>query len=76
MGSSGAVFRSWMNDRAVVYRKLNKIPVEWGTAVNVQAMVFLVIWKYIRYRRCVYKKSFQTATTNYGEYLMNAQVKT
>ncbi len=39
-GSVGAVFESWMNDRAIYYRKLNNIPVEWGTAVNVQAMVF------------------------------------
>ena len=39
-GSVMAVFDSWMNDRAVYYRKLNKIPAEWGTAVNVQAMVF------------------------------------
>jgi pyruvate,orthophosphate dikinase len=35
-----AVFNSWENDRAVLYRRLNNIPVEWGTAVNVQAMVF------------------------------------
>ena len=35
-----AVFDSWMNDRAILYRKLNNIPEEWGTAVNVQAMVF------------------------------------
>jgi pyruvate,orthophosphate dikinase len=35
-----AVFDSWMNDRAILYRKLNKIPQEWGTAVNVQTMVF------------------------------------
>lgn len=39
-GSVMAVFQSWMNDRAIYYRKLNKIPAEWGTAVNVQAMVF------------------------------------
>ena len=39
-GAILAVFDSWMNDRAKVYRKLNKIPEEWGTAVNVQAMVF------------------------------------
>ena len=39
-GSVMAVFGSWMNPRAVYYRKLNKIPAEWGTAVNVQAMVF------------------------------------
>ncbi|HNS47229.1 MAG TPA: pyruvate, phosphate dikinase [Bacteroidales bacterium] len=39
-GSILAVFNSWMNDRAIVYRKLNNIPDDWGTAVNVQAMVF------------------------------------
>ena len=39
-GAIAAVFESWMNDRAIYYRKLNNIPVEWGTAVNVQAMVF------------------------------------
>lgn len=39
-GAIVAVFNSWMNDRAILYRKLNGIPEEWGTAVNVQAMVF------------------------------------
>nr|MDQ3623210.1 pyruvate, phosphate dikinase [Verrucomicrobiota bacterium] len=39
-GSVGAVFGSWMNDRAIVYRRKYNIPAEWGTAVNVQAMVF------------------------------------
>jgi len=39
-GSVMAVFDSWMNDRAILYRKMEKIPDEWGTAVNVQAMVF------------------------------------
>jgi pyruvate,orthophosphate dikinase len=39
-GCIGAVFGSWMNDRAIVYRRMNGIPHEWGTAVNVQAMVF------------------------------------
>ena len=39
-GAIGAVFGSWNNERAIVYRKLNGIPGEWGTAVNVQAMVF------------------------------------
>ncbi len=38
--SVSAVFNSWMNNRAIVYRRLNNIPAEWGTAVNVQAMVF------------------------------------
>ena len=39
-GAIGAVFESWDNTRAITYRKLNKIPDDWGTAVNVQAMVF------------------------------------
>ena len=39
-GAIGAVFKSWMNDRAIVYRRQYGIPHEWGTAVNVQAMVF------------------------------------
>jgi len=39
-GAITSVFDSWMNDRAIFYRKLNNIPAEWGTAVNVQAMVF------------------------------------
>ena len=39
-GAIGAVFGSWMNDRAIVYRRKYNIPHEWGTAVNVQAMVF------------------------------------
>ncbi|MGL4943056.1 MAG: pyruvate, phosphate dikinase [Thermoguttaceae bacterium] len=39
-GAVGAVFGSWMNDRAMVYRRMNNIPHDWGTAVNVQAMVF------------------------------------
>ncbi|MGQ0635406.1 MAG: pyruvate, phosphate dikinase [Planctomycetaceae bacterium] len=39
-GAIGAVFRSWMNDRAIVYRRTYNIPHDWGTAVNVQAMVF------------------------------------
>ena len=39
-GAVGAVFGSWMNKRAITYRKLNNIPDHWGTAVNVQAMVF------------------------------------
>ncbi len=39
-GAVMAVFDSWMNDRAILYRKLNKIPADWGTAVTVQAMVF------------------------------------
>ena len=40
MGAVNAVFRSWNNPRAIVYRRMNDIPSSWGTAVNVQAMVF------------------------------------
>ncbi|MEK6672430.1 MAG: pyruvate, phosphate dikinase [Nitrospirota bacterium] len=40
LGGIGAVFQSWMGKRAVAYRRIEKIPVEWGTAVNVQSMVF------------------------------------
>ena len=40
LGRVGAVFGSWMNDRAMVYRRKYNIPAEWGTAVNVQAMVY------------------------------------
>src|SRR3546814_17867795 len=39
-GAIGAVFGSWMNQRAITYRRLHAIPAAWGTAVNVQAMVF------------------------------------
>src|SRR5437762_14218587 len=39
-GAIGAVFDSWNNQRAITYRKLNQIPDDWGTAVNVQSMVF------------------------------------
>jgi pyruvate,orthophosphate dikinase len=39
-GAIGAVFGSWQSERAKVYRRLNSIPGDWGTAVNVQAMVF------------------------------------
>ncbi|MCZ6703119.1 MAG: pyruvate, phosphate dikinase, partial [Ignavibacteria bacterium] len=39
-GAIGAVFGSWMNERAIVYRRLNDIPADWGTAVNIQSMVF------------------------------------
>ena len=40
LGAISAVFLSWESNRAKVYRKLNQIPAEWGTAVNVQSMVF------------------------------------
>jgi pyruvate,orthophosphate dikinase len=71
--SIGAVFKSWMNERAIVYRRLNNIPAEWGTAVNVQAMVFGN-----RGEDCGTGVAFtrDPATGEkkfYGEYLINAQ---
>ncbi len=50
-----AVFRSWNNDRAILYRKLNDIPDSIGTAVNVQSMVFGNMGN-AEYRRCLYEK--------------------
>ena len=72
-GAIGAVFGSWMNQRAITYRKLNDIPAEWGTAVNVQAMVFGN-----RGEDCCTGVAFtrNPATGEnafYGEYLVNAQ---
>ena len=69
----GAVFGSWMNDRAVTYRKLHAIPADWGTAVNVQAMVFGN-----RGEDCATGVAFTRDPSTgenafYGEYLVNAQ---
>lgn len=72
-GAVGAVFRSWMNDRAVVYRKLNKIPVEWGTAVNVQAMVFGNMGSTSGTGVAFTRNPSNGDNEFYGEYLMNAQ---
>lgn len=73
MGAIGAVFNSWNNERAIVYRKLNHIPGHWGTACNVQAMVFgnmgLDCGTGVAFTR-------DAATGDnifYGEFLMNAQ---
>ena len=49
-----AVFRSWNNPRAIYYRKMNDIPGSWGTAVNVQMMVFGNMGNDLRHRRRVY----------------------
>jgi len=72
-GAVGAVFSSWMNERAIVYRKLNAIPESWGTAVNIQSMVFGNMGDDsgtgVAFTR-------DPATGNnifYGEYLFNAQ---
>ncbi len=72
-GSVGAVFSSWMNQRAITYRKLNDIPESWGTAVNVQAMVFGNMGD-----DCctgvAFTRNPSTGENNYyGEYLVNAQ---
>jgi phosphoenolpyruvate synthase/pyruvate phosphate dikinase len=53
-GAAGAVFGSWMNDRAIVYRRKYNIPTEWGTAVNVQAMVLRQHRRNLRFRRGVH----------------------
>ena len=55
-GAIGAVFGSWMNDRAIVYRRKYNIPSEWGTAVNVQAMVFGNTGEQLRLRRGVHAR--------------------
>lgn len=72
-GAVGAVFRSWMNDRAIVYRKLNKIPVEWGTAVNVQAMVFGNMGDTSGTGVAFTRNPSTGDNEFYGEFLMNAQ---
>ena len=59
MGAVGAVFGSWMNDRAIVYRRKYNIPSEWGTAVNVQAMVYGNTGRRLRVRRRVHAESGQ-----------------
>ena len=53
-GAIGAVFSSWKNDRAIAYRKLYNIPDSWGTAVNVQSMVFGNMGAGLRNRRCLH----------------------
>ena len=53
-GAIGAVFGSWMNQRANTYRRLHNIPESWGTAVNVQAMVFGNMGDTSRHRRCLH----------------------
>ena len=72
-GAIGAVFGSWNNDRAIAYRELYKIPHSWGTAVNVQAMVFGNLGD-----RCATGVAFTRDPANgekrlYGEFLVNAQ---
>ncbi|MCY7362084.1 MAG: pyruvate, phosphate dikinase, partial [Ignavibacteria bacterium] len=72
-GAVGAVFNSWMNDRAIVYRKLNHIPVEWGTAVNIQSMVFGNLGETSGTGVAFTRNPSNGENEFYGEYLMNAQ---
>jgi len=72
-GAVGAVFKSWMNDRAVTYRKLNKIPSEWGTAVNVQAMVFGNMGPTSATGVAFTRDPATGERRFFGEYLVNAQ---
>ena len=72
-GAIGAVFGSWMNDRAIAYRKMNEIPEAWGTAVNVQAMVFGNMGNDSGTGVAFTRDPATGENVFYGEYLMNAQ---
>ncbi|MGZ8869228.1 MAG: pyruvate, phosphate dikinase, partial [Thermoanaerobaculia bacterium] len=72
-GAIGAVFSSWDNARAVTYRKLNGIPGEWGTAVNVQSMVFGNMSDDCATGVAFTRDPSTGAKRFYGEYLPNAQ---
>ncbi len=72
-GAIGAVFGSWMNDRAVVYRRKYNIPNEWGTAVNVQAMVFGNTGENSGSGVAFTRDPATGEKVFYGEFLMNAQ---
>ena len=73
MGAVKAVFRSWDNDRAVFYRRMNDIPSSWGTAVNVQSMVFGNMGEDSG-TGVAFTRDPATGDKNlYGEFLMNAQ---
>ena len=72
-GAIGAVFGSWMNPRAITYRKLHDIPAEWGTAVNVQAMVFGNMGNDCATGVCFTRDPSTGENMFYGEYLVNAQ---
>ena len=69
----GAVFASWKNERAIVYRKLNSIPDHWGTAVNVQSMVFGNMGEDCGTGVAFTRDPATGEKKFYGEYLMNAQ---
>ena len=72
-GAIGAVFGSWMNHRAIVYRKLNNIPADWGTAVNVQAMVFGNMGDDCATGVAFTRNPATGEKYFYGEFLINAQ---
>ncbi len=72
-GAICAVFDSWMNDRAILYRKMEGIPAEWGTAVNVQAMVFGNMGDTSATGVCFSRDAATGENLFNGEYLVNAQ---
>ena len=72
-GAIGAVFGSWMNDRAQTYRRLHAIPSDWGTAVNVQAMVFGNMGNDCATGVCFTRDPSTGENAFYGEFLVNAQ---
>ncbi|HEX5790998.1 MAG TPA: pyruvate, phosphate dikinase [Luteolibacter sp.] len=72
-GAAGAVFGSWMNDRAIVYRRKYNIPAEWGTAVNVQAMVYGNTGDNSGSGVAFTRNPANGADEFYGEFLVNAQ---
>ncbi len=72
-GSIGAVFSSWMNPRAITYRRLHHIPEDWGTAVNVQAMVFGNMGDDCATGVAFTRDPATGENAFYGEYLINAQ---
>ncbi|MCX6572095.1 MAG: pyruvate, phosphate dikinase [Candidatus Aminicenantes bacterium] len=72
-GAVGAVFGSWMNDRAIAYRKMYDIPEAWGTAVNVQLMVFGNMGNDSGTGVAFTRDAATGENIFYGEYLMNAQ---
>jgi pyruvate,orthophosphate dikinase len=72
-GAIGAVFGSWMNSRAVTYRRLHDIPADWGTAVNVQAMVFGNMGPDCATGVAFTRDPSTGANAFYGEFLVNAQ---
>jgi pyruvate,orthophosphate dikinase len=72
-GAVGAVFGSWMNNRAIKYRELHAIPASWGTAVNVQAMVFGNMGETSATGVAFTRNPSTGAKELYGEFLINAQ---